>query len=133
MKTYRQEDLFRVMATPAFYPHPVDPIEKRETHISAVFMTGDWVYKVKKAVDFGFLDFSTLAKRRRFCRRECVLNRRLTTDVYAGVVKITRDGDGFHMGGCGPVVEHAVRMRQLPETRSLPHLLPAADIGQVGS
>ena len=129
MQAYHQEDLFRVMATPAFYPHAVGPIEKRETHISTVFLTGEWVYKVKKAVDFGFLDFSTAEKRRRFCRRECELNRRLATDVYAGAVKITRSKNGFQLDGTGPAVEYAVRMRQLPETRSLAYLLSNGDIG----
>ena len=129
MQAYHQEDLFRVMATPAFYPHAVGPIEKRETHISTVFLTGDWVYKVKKAVDFGFLDFSTVEKRRRFCRRECELNRRLAADVYAGAVKITRSASGFQLDGAGPATEYAVRMRQLPETRSLAYLLSTADLG----
>jgi len=129
MQTYRQENLFRAMASPAFYPHPVDRVQQRETHISMVFLTGDWVYKVKKAVDFGFLDFSTAEKRRRFCHRECELNRRLTTDVYHEVIPLTRTRGGFHLDGQGPVVEYAVRMRQLPETRSLQHRLQAAEIG----
>jgi uncharacterized protein len=128
MKTYHQENLFRAMAAPAFYPHPVDRIQKRETHISMVFLTGDWVYKVKKAVDFGFLDFSTTEKRRRFCHRECDLNRRLTTDVYRGVTPITRTHDNFHLDGPGPVVEYAVKMRQLPETASLQHQLHTTGI-----
>jgi uncharacterized protein len=128
MNAYRQEDLFRAMASPAFYPHPVDHIQTRETHISMVFLTGDWVYKVKKAVDFGFLDFSTTEKRRRFCHRECDLNRRLTTDVYHGVTPITSTRGSFHLDGAGPVVEYAVRMRQLPETRCLQHLLQTTEI-----
>jgi aminoglycoside phosphotransferase family enzyme/predicted kinase len=119
MEAHPQEDLFRAMATPDFYPHAVQAIEKRETHISAVFLTGDWVYKVKKAVDYGFIDFSTAAKRHRFCKRECELNQRLAVDVYNGVVKITRHEGGFRLGGSGPTVDYAVRMRQLPETRSL--------------
>ena len=128
MKAYRQETLFRAMAAPSFYPHPVEHIQTRETHISMVFLTGDWVYKVKKAVDFGFLDFSTADKRRRFCDRECELNRRLTSDVYHGVIPITRTKDRFHLDGRGPVVEYAVRMRQLPETRSLQHRLQTTEI-----
>jgi aminoglycoside phosphotransferase family enzyme/predicted kinase len=128
MQAYRQENLFRAMASPAFYPHPVDRIETRETHISMVFLTGDWAYKVKKAVDFGFLDFSTAEKRRRFCHRECELNRRLTTDVYQGVTPLTRTRGGFHLNGPGPVVEYAVRMRQLPETQSLQHRLQTTEI-----
>jgi len=128
MKPYRQENLFRAMASPAFYPHPVNRIQTRETHISMVFLTGDWVYKVKKAVDFGFLDFSTVEKRRLFCQRECELNRRLTTDVYHGVTPLTRTRGSFHLDGPGSVVEYAVRMRQLPETRSLQHRLRTTEI-----
>ena len=128
MKAYRQEDLYRAMASPAFYPHPVHHVQKRETHISTVFLTGDWVYKVKKAVDFGFLDFSTTEKRRRFCHRECDLNRRLATNVYDGVIPITHRNGRFHPNGPGPAVEYAVRMRQLPENHSLQQRLHGTDL-----
>ncbi|MGD9330880.1 MAG: AAA family ATPase [Desulfobacterales bacterium] len=128
MRIYHQEDLFRAMALPDFYPHPVQNIRQRETHISKVFLTGDWVYKVKKAVDFGFLDFSTVNKRRRFCHRECHLNRRLTTGVYQGVSPITHTKDGFQLDGAGAPVEYAVRMRQLPQNRSLSDRLATSRI-----
>ena len=128
MKAYRQENLYRAMASPSFYPHPVHHVQKRETHISTVFLTGDWVYKVKKAVDFGFLDFSTAEKRRRFCHRECDLNRRLTTNVYDGVIPITQHNGRFHPDGPGPAVEYAVRMRQLPESQSLQQRLHETDL-----
>ena len=128
MKAYRQENLYRAMASPSFYPHPVHHVQKRETHISTVFLTGDWVYKVKKAVDFGFLDFSTAEKRRRFCHRECDLNRRLTTNVYDSVIPIIHRNGRFHLDGPGPVVEYAVRMRQLPESQSLQQRLHETDL-----
>lgn len=130
MRAYRQEDLFLAMAQPDFYPHPVDTVEKCETHISAVFLTGGWVYKVKKAVDFGFLDFSTKEKRRRFCHRECQLNRRLATDIYDGVVKITGGKEGYRLEGGGAVVDYAVRMRQLPDNRSLAYQLQRSRVDQ---
>ncbi len=82
------------MAEPAFYPHPVARVECRETHISTVFLAGEWVYKLKKPVDFGFLDFRTLDARRHFCEREVVLNQRLTHGVYDKVVGICRDETG---------------------------------------
>ena len=81
------------MEKPNFYPHPVSGIEQRETHISKVFLTGDYVYKIKKPVNLEFLDFTTLEKRRYYCRQEVILNRRLTQNVYLDVVAITfKDG-----------------------------------------
>ena len=96
-------------------------MELRETHISQVFLTSDSVYKVKKPVSLGFLDFSTLDKRRHFCQVEAVLNRRLAPSVYRGVVPIARDANGVHRIGVSGVsdevsaaVEWALEMRRLP-------------------
>ena len=123
MDTDRQEALFKAMACPDFYPHAVRHVTQEETHISKVFLTGGDVYKIKKAVDLGFLDFSSLARRRRYCELEVTLNRRLTHQVYLGVIPITYADNRFHLSGSGRVVEFAVRMRQLPEARSLASLL----------
>ena len=91
-------------------------VELVETHISWVFLRDDDVLKVKKPVDLGFLDFSTLEKRHTACAAECRLNRRLAPDVYLGCVPITRDPDGRHrIGGPGEPVEWAVQMKRLPE------------------
>jgi aminoglycoside phosphotransferase family enzyme/predicted kinase len=88
----------------------------RETHISRVFLRQGDVYKVKKPVQLGFLDFSTLELRRNFCETEVLLNRRLTTDVYVGVVPITRPPQGPHaIDGSGPIVDWAVHMRRLAD------------------
>ena len=120
------ENLCLAMMDPGFYPHPVLGPERRETHISVVFLTGTWVYKLKKPLDFGFLDFRRLEDRRRFCRMEVDLNRRLSRGVYEGVVALHRDSAGrFSFQSSGPVVEYAVKMRQLPETLSLDRLLSA--------
>jgi len=107
-------DYIRAMRMPAFYPHPVEEVALRETHISWVFLTGTRVYKVKKPVDLGFLDFSSPARREHFCRQEVELNRRLAPDVYLGVATITRTADGYRLDGDGEAVDYAVRMRQLP-------------------
>jgi aminoglycoside phosphotransferase family enzyme/predicted kinase len=123
MDKCRQESLFQAMACPDFYPHPVRQVTQAETHISKVFLTGDHVYKIKKAVDLGFLDFSSLAKRRRYCKLEVTLNRRLTHQVYLGVIPITCADDRFYLSGPGREVEFAVCMRQLPEDRSLAALI----------
>lgn len=99
-------------------------VELEETHISWVFLHPDDVYKVKKPVDLGFLDFSTLEKRKEACEAEMRLNRRLAPDVYLGVVPITRDRDGrHHLGGEGETVDWAVHMRRLPLDRRADTLL----------
>jgi hypothetical protein len=88
-----------------------------ETHISWVFVGQAEVWKVKKPVDLGFLDFTTAEKRRIACDREVVLNRRLAPDVYLGVVPVTRDAKGTHrFGGEGEAVDWAVRMARLPQS-----------------
>ncbi len=90
--------------------------ELRETHISLVFLRGADVYKVKKPVSLGFLDFSTLDLRREACEAEVALNRRLAPDVYLGVVPVGLDASGRHvLGGGGPPVDWAVHMRRLPD------------------
>lgn len=118
------------MERPDFYPHPVATIEQRETHISKVFLTGTYVYKIKKPVNLEFLDFTTLEKRRHFCRQEVDLNRRLTSNVYLDVVAITVKDGRYYLAGPGSPVEYAVKMRQLPEDRSMVRLLQGGEIDE---
>jgi uncharacterized protein len=126
----RFEAICSAMGEPSFYPHPVSGIEVRETHISVVFLTGTWVYKLKKPVDFGFLDFSSLRNRELFCKKEVVLNRRLSTGVYVGVVPIRLSEHGrFTLAEEGETVEFAVKMRQLPEATGLAVLLKKGKVG----
>jgi aminoglycoside phosphotransferase family enzyme/predicted kinase len=108
---------------PAIYPHPVDRVELIETHISWVLLAGDRVYKVKKPVDLGFLNFTTLARRRRACRDEVRLNRRLAPAVYLDVVEITGRASAPRFGGPGRAIEVAVLMRRLPAERMLDRLV----------
>lgn len=107
------------------YAHPAEKIEVHHTHISLVFLAGSFVYKLKKPVNLGFLDFSTLDKRRYFCDEEVRLNRRLAPDVYLGVVAITQDGKALRVEGNGETVEWAVKMRRLPEQATLEQRLLA--------
>ncbi|HWB75392.1 MAG TPA: AAA family ATPase [Nannocystaceae bacterium] len=93
-----------------------EPVEIVHTHASMVFLGATRVYKVKKPVDFGFLDYSSLGKREAMCRAEVELNRRLAPDVYLGVVPITDEGDRLALDGDGPTIEWAVLMRRLPES-----------------
>ena len=113
---------------PAVYPHPVDRVELVETHISWVFLAGERVYKVKKPVDLGFLDFRTLRQRRHFCREEVRLNRRLAPDTYLGVVELKGSRPRVRIGGRGPTVEVAVEMRRLPADRMLDQLVGAGRV-----
>lgn len=106
-------------------PGPLSPRGARliETHISYVLLTGSHAYKVKKAVRLPFLDFRTLAARRRYCRAELELNRRFAPGLYLDVVPITSTGTGPQLEGRGPVVDYAVRMRQFPESALLSRVL----------
>jgi uncharacterized protein len=111
--------LVKAMSTPAFYPEPTAAVDVVQTHISFVFLTAGFAYKVKKPVDFGFLDYTTLEQRRAMCEREVTLNRRLCPDTYLGVVDIVDDGGTLRLGGRGTPVEAAVQMRRLPADRML--------------
>ena len=114
----RASPIVAALLDPRAYPHPVERVELIETHISWVFLAGDRVYKVKKPVNLGFLDFTTLERRRFCCEEEVRLNRRLTHDVYLGVVELRGTGD-VRIDGDGPVREVAVAMRRLPHDRML--------------
>jgi aminoglycoside phosphotransferase family enzyme/predicted kinase len=99
-----------------FYPHPVTlPIDIIQTHISWVFLTGDYAYKLKKSVNFGFLDFSTIDKRRHFLEEELRLNRAAASDIYLEVLQITKDGDSYRLNGAGETVEYVLKMQQFPQ------------------
>jgi len=119
------EQVCRAMNDPGFYPHTVSKPERRETHISVVFLTGAVAYKLKKPLDFGFLDYTGLETRRRMCEIEVLLNQRLSRGIYEGVVPICAEEAGS-IGSNGEVVEYAVKMRQLPDGASLANLLAAA-------
>ena len=94
-------------------------------------MTGQWVYKLKKPVSFGFLNFEELDARRLFCEREVFLNQRLSRNVYEGVIGITREADGrFSLGGRGVPVEYAVKMKELPDSACLTSLLAAGRVSE---
>jgi len=115
--------LVQALTNPKAYPHNPKTIELVQTQISFVFLTGDYVYKVKKPVNFGFLDFTTLEKRRFYCNQEVVLNSRLCPDIYLGVVPIIQEKKGFQVEGNGTAVEYAVKMRPLPYQRMMDRLL----------
>jgi aminoglycoside phosphotransferase family enzyme/predicted kinase len=117
--------LIEALKRPECYPHPVDRIELIETHLSRVFLTGKYVYKIKKPLDLGFADFSTLERRRRFCEEELRLNRRHAPAIYLEVVAIRDTPTGPALHGDGPVVEYAVKMRQFPQEALASRMLAA--------
>jgi aminoglycoside phosphotransferase family enzyme/predicted kinase len=128
-----QRALLASLLDPAAYPHPVDAVRIVETHISWVLLAGAYAYKIKKAVRLGFLDFSSATERKRFCAEEIRLNRRLAADIYLDVVAIVATPDGPRIGGAGPAVEHAVRMRRFAENDTLDRMIDQgrADAGIV--
>lgn len=117
-----QEPVLEALRSPAAYPHATAAIRTIETHISWVFLTGPFAYKVKKAVKLPYVDFSTLARRERACRDELSLNRRLAPALYHEVVGIGGDAGRLRIGAA-PAVEFAVRMTQFPDTATADHLI----------
>ncbi len=116
-------EMVQVLLDPKVYPDASQKVELMQTQMSFVFLTGDYVYKVKKPVNLGYLDYTTLEKRRFYCQREVELNQRLCPDAYLGVVSITQEKNGFSIGGKGKVVEYAVKMLCLPQEAMLNVLL----------
>lgn len=104
--------LIEGLQRPEAYPHPSGPVRLVETHISWVLLAGDFAYKLKKPVDFGFVDFSSLERRRRFCEEEARLNRRLAPQLYLGVVPIVGPVAAPRIDGEGEAIEYAVKMRR---------------------
>jgi aminoglycoside phosphotransferase family enzyme/predicted kinase len=113
----------RALMRPEVYPHPADDLRVHETHISWVILAGPYAYKMKKHVNLGFLDFSSIERRRADCDAEVWLNRRLCPRVYRGVVDVVERDGAYRIGGPGHIVEPAVWMRRLPEDGMFPRLL----------
>ncbi|WP_310490377.1 AAA family ATPase [Chamaesiphon sp. VAR_69_metabat_338] len=121
--------LIQQMLTPEFYPHPVQmPIQLMQTHASYVLMTGDFAYKLKKPVNFGFLDYSTVAKRQHFCQEELRLNQRGAKELYIEVVAISKQGDRYQFGNDGEIADYAVKMVQFPQSSLLSNMFESGEI-----
>src|SRR5512139_280066 len=115
-------ELIRSLRDPACYDHTAGPVRVIETHISHLLLTGEFAYKIKKPLDLGFLDFSTLDKRLHTCEEEVRLNRRLAPAIYLGVVPITGTPAAPRINGTGESFEYAVKMRQFPADDTLDRL-----------
>lgn len=114
--TQHTSALIEQMMQSGFYPHSVtEPIQLIQTHISYVFLTGDYAYKVKKPVNFGFLDFSTLEQRHHFCLEELRMNQPIAPDIYLEVLPIAQADNTYILGGASQPVEYALKMCQFPQ------------------
>ena len=127
--------LLQSLLKPEAYDHPTESIRYTQTHLSYVLLTGEHAYKLKKAVNLGFQDFTSLAKRKYYCELECELNKTLAPNLYEGVVPITGTEEAPKIGGDGPVIEWAIKMHQFPEEHLLINVLSngALSLGMVDS
>src|ERR1700729_2733198 len=123
-----QEGVLAFLADPATYGGKAEKIRRVDTHAASVFLAGNRALKVKRAVRFPFLDYSTLGKRKEACDAELAVNAPYAPEIYRGVVAITREPDGrLAIGGSGAPVEWAVEMRRFDETRTLDHVADGSD------
>lgn len=131
MTTSTLPPLVQAMLRPEFYPHPVaEPIQLVQTHISYVLLTGELVYKLKKPMNYGFLDFSTLEKRKHFCHEELRLNQRGAAELYLDVLPIVQDGENFVLNGEGEAVEYVVKMQQFPQETLLSEMYDRGELSE---
>lgn len=122
-----QDEVFTFLANSAAH-NCTSKVKRIDTHGAAVFLAGDHAYKVKRAVRYPFMDFSTLAKRKAACDAEIVINRLFAPDIYLGTVPITRNESGLHIDGAGDIVEWAVHMRRFDEDATLDRLAEQGSI-----
>ncbi len=118
-----QDLLHTALMSPTAYPGETGPITFKETHVSRLYFTSEHVYKIKKPVNLGFLDFTSLEKRNQYCREEVRLNSRLCPSTYLGVVEIRRSEKGIAIVTTGELIDYAVKMKRLPDDRMLDRLL----------
>ncbi|MFC2059798.1 hypothetical protein ACFLTZ_01730 [Chloroflexota bacterium] len=115
--------LVEALLDPKAYPETTQGVELAQTQMSFVFLADNYVYKIKKPVNLGFLDYTTLEQRQFYCHQEVELNRRLCHDVYIGVVAVTQGKGGITIEGQGEIIEYSVKMRRLPKTVMMDVLL----------
>ena len=123
-------EMVQALLNPETYPDTAQEVELVQTRMSYVFLAGDYAYKVKKPVDLGYLDYTTLDKRRFYCQREADLNRRLCPNTYLGTVSINEDKGIFSIEGKGKDVEFAVKMLRLPRETMLSELLIGGQVSE---
>lgn len=110
------------------FSHPVSSFKVVETHISWVLLTGQYAYKIKKPLNFGFLDFTTLEKRHHFCQKELELNRRLAPEIYETIIPITGTLESPQLNGEGPVIEYAIKMKEFSQDNLFTKVLSRGEL-----
>ncbi|MCC9000166.1 MAG: phosphotransferase, partial [Candidatus Contendobacter sp.] len=127
--SYDQTALIAALLQPARYPQSVAEVKHLQTHISHVLLAGDYAYKVKKPLNLGFLDFTSLAQRKYYCEEELRLNGRLAPDLYLDCIPVSGSAAEPRLGDpSGPVIDYAVRMRRFPQTALLDQWLAAGKL-----
>ncbi len=121
-------DMVQALLEPEAYPEATEGVELEQTQMSFVFLTDSYAYKIKKPVNLGYLDYTTLENRLFYCKKEVELNKRLCPDAYLGVITINRQQDSFSIGGAGEVIEYAVKMRRLPRELMMDTLLESNSV-----
>ena len=121
-------DYISYLLLPGNYPHQVGEIELVQTHISFVILAGNFVYKWKKAIDFGFVDFSSQAKRKYYCEQELYLNRRLCPEIYLELCWLCREDGRFRLQGDGEIIEYGVKMLRMPEEAMMNKVIAAGGV-----
>ncbi len=128
MDVEQQARMIAALQSADHFPHPSGRFVLIETHISFVLLTGHYAYKFKKPIDLGFLNFTTLEKRRFYCHEELRLNRRLAPELYEAVVPITGTLAAPILDGSGPPIDYAVRMHQFSENDRLDHVTDRGEL-----
>lgn len=123
-------NLVAALLDPAAYPEATSQVELVQTHISWVFLTDRFAYKMKKPVDLGFLDFTTLRRRHHYLKQELILNRRLCPDIYLAVLPVTCSASGVRVGGRGRPVEYILQMVRLPQERMMDEVADRGELSE---
>lgn len=125
-----QAEIISLLMNAGSYQHSVSHIEHIETHISHVFLTGEYAYKLKKPVKFDFLDFSTLEKRKFYCEEELRLNSRFASELYLDVIPISRSGNKIVFGPGQEILDYVIQMRQFDENSLFDQLEARGELRQ---
>jgi uncharacterized protein len=126
--TNQLPEIAQAMLEPSFYPEKPDKVDLMQTQMSFIFIAGKYVYKLKKPVNLGYLDYSSLEKRRYFCEQEVELNRRLSPEVYLGVVPLYKNEGRYSFAEDGEIADYTVKMMYLPQDRMLDVLLRKSSV-----
>ena len=124
------ENLIEYMKKPEFFGKNVRSIKIIQTHISYVFLTGKFAYKIKKPVNYGFLDFSTLEKRKFYCKKELELNKRLCPEIYIEILPITKSNDKIKLNGSGQIIEYALKMKEFSQENIMKNRIKKENINK---